>query len=54
VEWPAVVTYYESDTLNGFRTGQRFSIDEPALTVMADGLGGDALGHWHLVEGGRR
>ena len=43
------VTYYESDNPNGFRTGQRFSVDEPALTVMADGLGGDSLGHWHLV-----
>jgi DNA (cytosine-5)-methyltransferase 1 len=43
------VTYYESDNPNGFRTGQRFSVDAPALTVMADGLGGDSLGHWHLV-----
>lgn len=38
---------YASDNPNGFRTGQSFSVDEPCLSIMAAGLGGDSLGHWH-------
>jgi DNA (cytosine-5)-methyltransferase 1 len=41
--------WYESDNPNGFRTGQRLSVDTPCVTVMAEGLGGDSLGHWHLI-----
>lgn len=44
--------YYFSDNPNGFVTGRRFSVDEPALTVMAAGMGGDSLGHWRLADDG--
>ena len=47
-------TYYFSDNPNGFRTGQRFSVDKPALTFMAAGMGGDSLGHWHFAEDNRK
>lgn len=43
------VVWYESDNPNGFRTGQRLSVDVPCATIMAEGLGGDSLGHWHLI-----
>lgn len=45
--------YYASNNPNGFRTGKRFSIDEPCLSVMAQGLGGDSLGHWYFADDGR-
>jgi DNA (cytosine-5)-methyltransferase 1 len=47
------VIWYESDNPNGFRTGQQFSIDEPCLSIMAAGLGGDSYGHWHFRTDGR-
>ena len=40
--------YYASDNPNGFVTGKRFSIHEPCVTIMAEGMGGDSLGHWNL------
>jgi len=40
--------WYESDNPNGFVTGKRFSIDKPCVAIMAAGMGGDSLGHWHL------
>ena len=45
--------WYESDNPNGFVTGKRFSIDKPCGTVMAAGMLGDSLGHWHIVCDGR-
>lgn len=33
--------WYASKNQNGWLTGRRFSIDAPALTVMAQGMGGD-------------
>lgn len=44
--------YYFSDNPNGFVTGRRFSVDEPSLTVMAAGMGGDSLGHWQFADDG--
>lgn len=44
--WVAV--WYESDNPNGFVTGRKFSVDEPCVTIMAKGMGGDSAGHWHL------
>jgi DNA (cytosine-5)-methyltransferase 1 len=43
-------TWYESKNVNGYRTGQRFSVDEPALTVMANGLGGDHERSWRVMQ----
>lgn len=31
-------------------TGKQYSIDRPCVTVMAAGMGGDSLGHWHFIE----
>ena len=45
--------WLESDNPNGFVTGKRFSIDRPCPTVMAAGMGGDWLGHWHIMIDGR-
>ena len=42
--------YYFSNNPNGFVTGKRFSIDSPCVTVMAAGMGGDSLGHWHIAS----
>ena len=50
MERQAVVTHYASDNPNGWLTGKRFSIDEPFVTVMAEGAGGDWRGHWHLYQ----
>jgi len=50
VERKALVTHYASDNPNGWLTGKRFSIDEPFVTVMAEGAGGDSRGHWHLHQ----
>lgn len=44
--------YYFSDNPNGFVTGKRFSVDRPSVTIMAAGMGGDSLGHWHLTNDG--
>ena len=44
--------YYESNNQAGFRADQRFSVEEPALTLMARGMGGDALNHWRIVTHG--
>lgn len=41
--------YYASDNPNGYATGKRFSIDQPCVTVMAAGMGGDSYGHWYLA-----
>jgi DNA (cytosine-5)-methyltransferase 1 len=43
------VIWYESNNPNGFVTGKRFSIYRPSVTIMAEGMGGDSLGHWHFV-----
>ena len=48
-----MTVWYESDNPNGFVTGKRFSIDKPCVTVMAAGMGGDSLGHWHIVNDGQ-
>lgn len=40
--------WYESNNPNGFVTGKRFSIDEPCITIMAAGMGGDSRNHWRL------
>lgn len=40
--------WIESDNPNGYATGKRFSIEYPAPTVMAAGMAGDSLGHWHI------
>jgi hypothetical protein len=53
IEDDGMATWYASDNSNGFVTGKRFSIDEPALTIMAAGMGGDSLGHWHIHTDGR-
>ena len=45
---------YRSDNPNGFVTGKDFSIDQPCVTIMAAGMGGDSLGHWHFVDRGGR
>ena len=45
--------YYASDNPNGFVTGKRFSIDKPCVSVMAAGMGGDSLGHWHFYDDGK-
>jgi DNA (cytosine-5)-methyltransferase 1 len=45
--------WYESDNPNGFVTGKTFSIDQPCITLMAAGLGGDSYGHWHFRTDGR-
>jgi len=42
--------YYFSDNPGGFVTGKRFSVDAPCVTVMAAGMGGDSLGHWHFAD----
>ena len=39
-----------SDNPNSFVTGNAFSVDEPAETVMAKGMAGDSLGHRNLCE----
>lgn len=44
------MTYYFSDNPGGFVTGKRFSVDAPCVTVMAAGMGGDSLGHWHFSD----
>lgn len=49
-----MTVYYKSDNPNGFVTGKRFSIDAPCVTVMAAGMGGDSLGHWHFVDDGKK
>jgi len=48
--------WYASNNPNGFVTGKRFSIDEPCVTVMARGMGGDWLSHWyiHMEQGNSR
>jgi hypothetical protein len=58
IEDDGMATWYES--VNGSTRpgpwrigGKRFSIDEPALTVMAAGVGGDSLGHWRVCSDGR-
>jgi len=48
-----VRTWYEADNPNGWLTGKRFRIDAPAPTVMAGGMGGDSLGHWHIHTDGK-
>jgi len=47
--------WYASNNPNGFVTGKRFSIDKPCVTVMAQGMGGDWLGHWyiHMEQGNK-
>lgn len=45
--------YYFSDNPNGFCTGKRFSIEKPAPTIMAAGMAGDSLGHWHFAADDR-
>ncbi len=45
--------YYASDNPNGFLTGKRFNIDNPAPTVMADGMAGDWRHHWHIGDDGK-
>lgn len=45
--------HYESDNPNGFVTGKKFRIDKPCVTVMGNGMGGDSLGHWHIVFDGK-
>lgn len=42
--------YYFSDNPNGFATGKRFSVDKPSVTIMAAGMGGDSLDHWHIAH----
>lgn len=42
--------WYESDNPNGFVTGKKFCVDEPCVTVMAAGMGGDSAHHWHIVR----
>lgn len=44
---------YRSDNSSGFKAGLDFSVDRPALTVLAEGLGGDSLGHWHFADDGK-
>ena len=46
--------FYASDNPGGWLTGKRFSIDQPALTIMGAGMGGDSLGHWYLQDDGAR
>ncbi|MDO8632156.1 MAG: hypothetical protein Q7R41_16860, partial [Phycisphaerales bacterium] len=43
---------YRSDNPNGFVTGKEYSVDAPCVTVMAAGMGGDSLGHWHFADRG--
>jgi DNA (cytosine-5)-methyltransferase 1 len=45
--------WIESDNPNGFQTGKRFSIGQPAPCIMAGGMGGDSLGHWHIHNDGK-
>ena len=42
--------YFYSDNPNGFVTGRKFSVSNPCPTVMAAGMGGDSLGHWHFAN----
>jgi len=42
--------YFYSDNPNGFVTGRKFSVLNPCPTVMAAGMGGDSLGHWHFAN----
>lgn len=45
--------WFESNNPNGFVTGKKFSVDEPCPTVMAAGMAGDSLGHWHIHDDGK-
>ena len=47
-----MATWIESNNPNGFVTGKRFSVDRPCPTVMETGMGGDSLGHWHIMIDG--
>lgn len=47
-----MTVYYYSKNPNSYVTGKRFSIDEPCVTVMAAGMGGDSLGHWRFADNG--
>lgn len=40
--------YFASKNPNSYVTGKRFMLDRPAPTVMAAGLAGDSIGHWHI------
>lgn len=48
--------YYFSDNPSDYagRLGKRFTIDKPSLTFMANGLGGDSMGHWHFAKDDRK
>ena len=45
--------YYYSNNPNGYVTGKCFSVEEPCVTIMAAGMGGDSASHWHLADDGR-
>ena len=40
--------YYASKNGGGRLAGKKFSVDEPCQTIMAAGMAGDSIGHWHL------
>jgi DNA (cytosine-5)-methyltransferase 1 len=48
------VIWYATDNPTGYvaRKQARYSIDEPCVTVMAGGMGGDWWHHWHLERNG--
>jgi DNA (cytosine-5)-methyltransferase 1 len=47
-----VTVYYFSKNKNGYLTGRRFSIDDPAATVMANGIGGDKYSSVLIADDG--
>jgi DNA (cytosine-5)-methyltransferase 1 len=47
-----VAPYYFSKNVNGYVTGKRFSVDRPAVTVMAHGMGGDHWRSWLVANDG--
>lgn len=45
--------WHGSKNTGSWVAGKRFSIDEPSVTIMAAGMAGDSIGHWHLFRDGR-
>ena len=44
--------WYASKNTGSWIAGKRFSVDDPCVSVMAAGMGGDSLGHWFIYNDG--
>jgi DNA (cytosine-5)-methyltransferase 1 len=48
-----MATWYHSKNPGSHVAGKLFSIDEPSVTIMAQGMGNDAIAQWRVAQDGR-